>query len=177
MQSGTEARQVADDLLRTLRDTFLATVADGRVTVELPDDEVARLRDIGSSLGNSALVRALETLGQAIVDMRGVAAPDPRLVLEIAIVRLARRDTDPPLQALIDRVERLEQVLAGNAGGDSTDSPVVSPASEPRSRTSRVPRAALGGVEHAVPTAAEPPASSTSISPACSTWCSSRWPP
>ena len=55
------------------------------------------------------LVRTLETLGQAVVDMRGTDAADPRLVLEIALVRLARREAGTPLQALAERVDRLER--------------------------------------------------------------------
>ena len=55
------------------------------------------------------LVRTLETLGQAVVDMRGTDAADPRLVLEIALVRLARREAGTPVQALAERVDRLER--------------------------------------------------------------------
>ena len=43
-------------------------------------------------IGNVALVRGIEVLGQAIVDIRGQAIADPRLVLEVAVVRLARRE-------------------------------------------------------------------------------------
>ena len=48
-------------------------------------------------------------LGQTIVDVRGPSAPDPRLLLEVAIVRLARRESRTSLEALLDRVERLER--------------------------------------------------------------------
>ena len=41
--------------------------------------------------------------------MRGTDAADPRLVLEIALVRLARREAGTPLQALAERVDRLER--------------------------------------------------------------------
>ncbi len=66
---------------------------------------------LGDALGNAALVRVIETLGQAVVDMRGIDAADPRLVLEVALVRLARRDAGPPLALLAERVERLERAV------------------------------------------------------------------
>ena len=66
--------------------------------------------------GPALLVRTLETLGQAVVDMRGTDAADPRLVLEIALVRLARRDAGPPIQALAERLDRLEKQTAGRRG-------------------------------------------------------------
>ena len=47
--------------------------------------------------------------------MRGTDAADPRLVLEVALVRLSRRDAGPPLQTVIERIERLERAAGGGA--------------------------------------------------------------
>jgi hypothetical protein len=58
--------------------------------------------------------------------MRGTDAADPRLVLEIALVRLARRDTGGPLQVLADRVERLEQRLSNAPPSDAPAAPAPS---------------------------------------------------
>jgi DNA polymerase-3 subunit gamma/tau len=127
LESGHDARRIAEDLLRSLRDTFLLVAARGQVHVDAPEEEQARLSSIGEVLGNAVLVRGLETLGQAVVDMRGTDAADPRLVLEIALVRLARRETGGQLQVLTDRVERLEQRL--NNG--SLSAPAAAPATAP----------------------------------------------
>ena len=64
----------------------------------------------------------METLGQAVVDMRGTEAADPRLVLEIALVRLARRESNVPIQTLADRLDRFEARLAD--GGVPRRAPV-----------------------------------------------------
>jgi hypothetical protein len=101
-------------------------------------------------LGNAALVRALETLGQAVVDMRGTDAADPRLVLEIALVRLARRDTGGPLQVLADRVDRLEQRL--NDGGTASSVPAPPPGPSAKSASPRK-KPALGAFKQAEPPA------------------------
>ena len=111
LASGHDPRRIAEDLLRTLRDTFLLIAGGGRVEIDPPLEEQAQLKVVGAALGTTQMVRALETLGQAIIDMRGSEAADPRLVLEVALVRLARRDTGTPLQALSDRVERLERAV------------------------------------------------------------------
>lgn len=111
LASGHDPRRIAEDLLRTLRDTFLLIAGGGRVEVDPSLEEQAQLKVVGAALGTAQMVRALETLGQAIIDMRGSEAADPRLVLEVALVRLARRDTGTPLQALSDRVERLERAV------------------------------------------------------------------
>jgi DNA polymerase-3 subunit gamma/tau len=110
--AGHEPRRVADDLLRTLRDAFLQANASGRVPYDGPPEEVARLTALAKEMGNPAVVRAIEILGQAIVDIRGQAVADTRLVLEVALVRIARREARTREETLLDRVERLEQRIA-----------------------------------------------------------------
>ena len=78
---------------RSLRDAFLLTAGAGRVPSTRPRTSRRASRASATRSATPSLVRALETLGQAVVDMRGTDAADPRLVLEIALVRLARRDT------------------------------------------------------------------------------------
>jgi DNA polymerase-3 subunit gamma/tau len=138
LDAGFDPRRITEDLLATARDAFLLTTAKGRVRVELADDQLARLTSLGDQTGPGLLVRTLETLGQAIVDMRGTDAADPRLVLEIALVRLCRRDAGPPLQALAERVERLERTV-GQPGA------VVADEAPPR-RTRGAPTKTIGAV-------------------------------
>jgi DNA polymerase-3 subunit gamma/tau len=57
-------------------------------------------------------VRALVLLGVALLAMR--EAPDPRVVLEVALVRATRPELDTSPAALLERIERLER-----AGRDS----------------------------------------------------------
>jgi DNA polymerase-3 subunit gamma/tau len=131
--SGHDVRRVADDLLRTLRDAFLQANASGRVPYDGPPEECDRLAALAKEMGNPAVVRAIEILGEAIVDIRGQAVADPRLVLEVAVVRIARRESRTRAETLLDRVERLEQRLGDGAGGavsaaPSSSSPAATPA-------------------------------------------------
>ena len=120
LESGHEPRRIAEDLLAVARDAFLLHAGGGRVEIDAPPEERERLKTLGEALGNAALVRVIETIGQAVVDMRGTDAADPRLVLEVALVRLSRREAGPPLQTVVERIERLERALAGREGGDPT---------------------------------------------------------
>jgi DNA polymerase III subunit gamma/tau len=128
LAAGFDARRVADDLLRTLRDAFLQSNASGRVPYDGPPEESGRLAAIAKEMGNPAIVRAIEIMGQAIVDIRGQAVPDPRLVLEVALVRVARKEARTRDETLLDRVERLEQRLASGAPAPA---PVGAAASAP----------------------------------------------
>ena len=141
LETGHEPRRLADDLLGTLRDAFVLVAADGRVRVELTEDERARLAALATHLGTARLVRALETIGHAVADMRGTDATDPRLTLEIALVRIARRDTLPQIQSLVDRVERLEEALRNGIAG--VGSPGASADAAPAA-PSATPKASLG---------------------------------
>jgi len=106
--AGQDPRQLARDLVEHLRNTFLATMAPN--LAGLPDDEINRLADQARRLGAPATVRAMETLGEALIDMR--EAPDPRVTLEVALVRLCRPDADTSPAALVERIERLERGAA-----------------------------------------------------------------
>ncbi|MBJ7513928.1 MAG: hypothetical protein JHC94_06345, partial [Acidimicrobiia bacterium] len=161
LASGHDPRRIAEDLLRTLRDTFLLIAGGGRVEIDPPLEEQAQLKVVGAALGTGQMVRALETLGQAIIDMRGSEAADPRLVLEVALVRLARRDTGTPLQALSDRVERLERAV-----GDGRAISAAGTGDEGREKAAAPRAAAPSGPK--TPLAAQAPPRSQAPEPAIS---------
>jgi len=134
LDAGHEPRRLTEDLLATVRDAFLLTSARGRVRVDAPEDDQVALGALGEQLGAGMLVRTLETLGEAVVDMRGTDAADPRLVLEIALVRLARREAGTPMQALADRIDRLERGTGAGATprpAAPTSAPAGAPAAGP----------------------------------------------
>ena len=155
--AGVDARQLADDLLRHLREAFLLASTRGAARLDAPEEERARLLTQAEALGAGGVVRALERLGEASVEIR--RAPDPRLVLEVALVRLAWGDGDGSgVDALTERVDRLEQLvdelraaLAGN--GVAPAPPPPSPPAEERPG----PKMALGALAGAPPPPAAPP--------------------
>jgi DNA polymerase-3 subunit gamma/tau len=129
--SGHDVRRVADDLLRTLRDAFLLANAAGRIPYDGAPEETDRLAALAKEMGNPAVVRAIEIMGDAIIDIRGQAVADPRLVLEVAVVRVTRREARTRDETLLDRVERLEQRLADGASIGAS-APAAAPVSPTR---------------------------------------------
>jgi DNA polymerase III subunit gamma/tau len=107
--AGQDPRQLTRDIVEHLRNTFLATMAPN--LAGLPDAEIEQLADQARRLGAPATVRAMETLGEALIDMR--ESPDPRVTLEVALVRVCRPDADTSPAALAERIERLERAAAG----------------------------------------------------------------
>jgi DNA polymerase-3 subunit gamma/tau len=103
--AGRDPRRLTVDLLEHLRNGFLATQAPALVL--LPRDAAAEVEEQARRMGLAAVVKGLEGLGQAGVDMRD--AIDPRVTLEAALVRLAAPALDGSSAALIERIERLER--------------------------------------------------------------------
>jgi DNA polymerase-3 subunit gamma/tau len=164
--AGVDTRTLADDLLRHLREVFLVLSSpDGRMRLETPEDERAALAAQGEALGPAAIVRALETLGEAAIEIR--RAPDPRLVLEVTLVRLARRDVTS-LEALSERVALLERalddlrgaVVSGGAGAPAE------PSAETRPAARAGPQAALGALRKRASAPAESTAQPAAPPPA-----------
>ncbi len=103
--AGFSPQQLTVDLVDHLRQGFLALVAPELVTVAGAERDVLAVQ--AGRVGLATLVRAMEDLGRAQIGMRD--APDPRVNLEVALVRLVHPEADDSAAALLARVERLEQ--------------------------------------------------------------------
>jgi DNA polymerase-3 subunit gamma/tau len=119
--AGRDPRRLGEEVLARLRDAFLA----GRVPhlVDLPADDLARVADHAARLGPATLVRAMERLGEALAEMR--EALDPRITLEVALVRVAAPEADTSPAAVLERVERLERRLAASPPAAAPPADVV----------------------------------------------------
>ena len=120
---GRDPRQVARELIEALREAFLAHMGVGD-----------RRSDVGLAglLGPASITRSIEVLGEALVTMRD--ALDPRVTLEVALIRLVRADLDTSPAAILERLERLEQWTDSGAQRETTPRPgaqAVAPAPPP----------------------------------------------
>ncbi len=133
VQQGRDARTLTDDIVRHLRDCFLSLMAPE--LVQLPVQRAAEVSTLAQRMGAASIVRAMERLGEMLVEMRH--APDPRLLLEVALVQLTHEASSVDLAVLLDRIERLEQQTTVREATGPIPRPVpVDPATG---------RAALGG--------------------------------
>jgi DNA polymerase-3 subunit gamma/tau len=145
--TGRDPRRLAEDLLAQLRNAFLATMA--RSLVALPDDAVAQAEDQGRRLGPAGMTRAMETVGDALTEMR--EALDLRVCLEVALVRLTKPEVDATLPALLERVERLERGLSevSSAPARAEARQAAAPAAAPAPPSAATTGRALGAVRKA----------------------------
>lgn len=112
VDEGNDLMEFTRDLVAHVRDVYTARVAgtQGELFDGTPD-EVAALADEAAAFeGADRLARVLTVLDDAAIEMR--TAADARLVLEIACTRLARPESDLTLEALAERLDRIEAQLA-----------------------------------------------------------------
>ena len=108
---GWSPQQLATELVDDLRQAFLAALAPDLCAVS--GAQRSAFATVAESMGLARVVRSMEILGHALVDMRD--APDAQVVLEIAIVQAARPDLDQSTSALAERVSALERSAAAGA--------------------------------------------------------------
>ncbi len=105
---GHDAQGIAQEIIEFLREGFIATVNPDKNS---PAESKSILsKDMVSQLGLPLSVRAIELLGKTLVEMKD--APDPRITLEVGILRLTNPQLDDSYGALAERVRRLENKLS-----------------------------------------------------------------
>jgi DNA polymerase-3 subunit gamma/tau len=111
MAGGWGPQQLATELIDDLRQVFLAALAPELCAASGPS--LQRFVTLAETMTLARVVRSMEILGHALIDMRD--APDAQVVLEIALVRAVRPDLDSGVEALVERVSALERSLTGGA--------------------------------------------------------------
>ncbi|HEX9065398.1 MAG TPA: DNA polymerase III subunit gamma and tau [Streptosporangiaceae bacterium] len=130
VEAGHDPRRFAMDLLDRLRDLIiLAAVPDAASSglLDVPEDQLERMRAQAEQFGQERLARAAEAISAGLVEMRG--ATSPRLLLELMCAQVllpvtpaagpAGAAVPDDLTARLDRLER--QVAMGGPAAASAD--------------------------------------------------------
>jgi DNA polymerase-3 subunit gamma/tau len=104
-REGWDPEQLAENFAAEVRQVFLLQVAPE--VADAVDSDRDRLIEWGSQLGLPRTVRVLETVGRAMREMK--SAPEKIVILEVAMVRLIRPELENSLEALDERVTKLER--------------------------------------------------------------------
>lgn len=151
VEEGNDLLELTRDLVAHVRDVYVACVAGARAELfEGGAEQAEALAAEAAAFGEhpaDRLARVLTVLDDAALEMRG--ASDVRLVLEIACTRLARPEADLTIEALAERVARLEAMVANAAVPASV---AAAQASAPAASASAVQQPTLiSGVRAATP--------------------------
>ena len=115
-RSGRDVTQFARDLLAHLRQLIvIRTVGELGDAFTVTAAEPERLRSQAHAIPELSLGRSIDTLSAALAAIR--EGDEPRMTVELALLRAARPQLDPSREALVERLERIEASLGGGAGG------------------------------------------------------------
>lgn len=161
VEEGNDLLELTRDLVSHVRDVYVVCVAGARAELfEGGSEQAEALAAEAAAFGEhpaDRLARVLTVLDDAALEMRG--ASDVRLVLEIACTRLTRPEADLTIEALAERVARLEAMVANGAVPASVAAAGAAPAAS-------VPVAAqqptlISGTRAAAPAASTAPAATS----------------
>ncbi|HSI80801.1 MAG TPA: DNA polymerase III subunit gamma/tau [Solirubrobacterales bacterium] len=139
--SGHDSTQFARDLLAHLRQLLvIRTVGQPASAFTVAAAEGERLGAQAEAFTDLGLTRAIDAIAAAIAAVR--EGDEPRMTIELALLRAARPELDPTSEALAHRLERIERALAGTG-------PAASPAGPAASRPAPGPERAGEGSEPA----------------------------
>jgi DNA polymerase III subunit gamma/tau len=134
-RSGRDPGQFARDLIAHLRQLLVARATGAvpesfTVTVAQPE----RLASQAEAVDDAKLMGGIDALTEAVTNMR--EGDDPRLSLEVALLKVARPSLDSSREALLRRIETLERQLGGGAAPPpAPKAPAETPAArEPESQ-------------------------------------------
>ena len=113
-RSGRDVTQFGRDVLAHLRQLLvIRTAGDVPEAFSVTAADPERLRTQAEQLSDLALVRAIDVISAALAAVK--EGDEPRMTIELALLRAARPQLDPTKQALLQRLESLESSLGGRS--------------------------------------------------------------
>jgi len=137
---GADYRNFARELLLHLRELLLLRLApegSALLSAILPEER-ERMRPLAEAFSDEDLLRAFDVLTRAEAELR--LAQDPRVTLELALLKIVQMRRLMPFVELVERVERLAAGLpasAAAAAGASAAARAPAPAGDPEARPGR----------------------------------------
>jgi DNA polymerase III subunit gamma/tau len=158
---GADYRNFTRELILHFRELLLLKVAPGEsvLVAQIVPEERERLQPVAAALSEEDLLRIFEVLAKAETDLR--LAQDPRVTLEMALLKIVQMQRLLPFADLVARVERL-------AGGVSAPAPAprapeIAAAPRPSPRPEPAPAAAPVPVPRAAEARTPPPIMSATL--------------
>ncbi|HET8673398.1 MAG TPA: DNA polymerase III subunit gamma/tau [Thermoleophilaceae bacterium] len=125
--SGRDLTQFMRELAAHLRHLFVVqTLGEVPDSFAVTAEHTDRLQAQASRIPQAEVMRAIDLLAAALSAVKD--GSDPRIQLEIALLKAAQPSADASVQALMARIERLEQALSGRSAAEPQASKAASPA-------------------------------------------------
>ena len=125
-RSGRDVTQFARDLLAHLRQLIvIRTVGRAPDAFTVTAAEPAELEAQAEAFSDLSLARSVDAIAAALAAIR--EGDEPRLTVELALLRAARPQLDPSREALAERLERIEAAIGNGAPPPAPAEPAPEP--------------------------------------------------
>ena len=153
--SGRDIAHFMGDLSEHLRHLFVVqTLGDVPATFAVTAEHTDRLNAQADRLPQAEVLRAIDLLARARTAVKD--GSEPRIQLELALLKAVQPQADLSIQALLFRIEQLERKLGASDAASRGEAPASSP-EPPEAPPPPAPRAAAGGGAQAVAVPEEAP--------------------
>ena len=120
--SGRDVTQFMRDLAAHFRHLFVVqTLGDVPESFAVTAEQTDRVRAQAGEIGQGEAVRAIDLLAAALAAVKD--GSDPRIQLELALLKAVQPQADLSLQALLFRIEQLERRLESSAAAGAAAPP------------------------------------------------------
>jgi len=149
INEGKDVRQVMRTLLDHFRDLLVLKTGTAGDVLDTTEQRLRALQQQAQEATIEDILRALAVLSAAEAEARW--SPQPRLLLEIALIRLCRPEMDPTLEGLRTRLTAIEQRLGQASPPPAQPKPAppksvpTPPSSEARSAPRTAPKPGTKG--------------------------------
>ena len=162
-ESGRDFTQFMRDLSAHLRHLFVVqTLGQVPDSFSVTAEQTDRLAAQAERLSQGEILRAIDFLAAAIAAVKD--GSEPRIQLEMALLKATQPQADLSLQALIFIIDQLERALGAPVPGSGQRSPKSSAADERQAPKADTPAAAPAATASSATAAASPRAAASSSS-------------
>jgi len=110
-RQGKDMGQLARDLLNHYRNLLMAKLVDqSEDVIDLSRETIAMLKEQSSRYGRNNIIRCIDILSDLTSNIKW--APQPKTLLEVAVIKMCKLDKDMSPEGLLARIEKLEDMLA-----------------------------------------------------------------
>ena len=163
--SGRDYVQFMRDLAAHLRHLFVVqTLGEVPESFAVTSEHTDRLSAQASRMNQGEILRAIDLLAAAIAAVKDGA--EPRIQLEMALLKASQPSSDLSLQALMFRIEQLERRIAGGAAAAPADAPAPEAAQAQGARAAAAAAPQPSTARASAQPVAAAPAAATAAAPA-----------
>ncbi|MCC8160669.1 MAG: DNA polymerase III subunit gamma/tau [Oscillospiraceae bacterium] len=119
MSDGKDLRVFIDSLISNLRDMLLCKISDNSpAPLDYSAEDMVKLKALSNKMSFEKISHAASVLSDAQADTKWVKSP--RIIYELALIKLAKPEFDDSPAAVLDRIASLESQVANGAVTDTS---------------------------------------------------------